>query len=63
MENNHHHNIHLPLIQMFTIDRTFGTSIPEDNEKNENSMNGRQTKPNIDFETLPLIKFNNKTNK
>jgi len=48
---------------MFTIDRTFGTSIPEDNEKNENSMNGRQTKPNIDFETLPLIKFNNKTNK
>ena len=52
--NNNNNNIynHLPLIQMFIIDWTLGTSIPEDNGKIESPMNGIQTKPKIDCETF-----------
>ena len=57
--NNNNYN-HLPLIQMFIIDRTFGTSIPEDNGKIESPMNGMHTKPKTDFETFLPNRFNNK---
>lgn len=58
--SNNNNNNHLPLIQMFIIDRTFGTSIPENNWKIESPMNGMQTKPKTDFETFLPNRFNNK---